>query len=125
MIEDDTRHFPQMDGQRIFKLALRHLPAVAEEVLNKAGLTMDDIDIVVPHQANLRINQAFQKRMELPEEKVFHNVQKYGNTTSASIPLALYDAIEQKRVDPEKSTVMIVALGAGLTWGGMIFRFGK
>ncbi len=125
MIKDDTRHFLQMDGQKIFKLALRHLPIVANEVLDKAGLTMDDIDIVVPHQANLRINQAFQKRMELPEEKVFHNVQKYGNTTAASIPLALYDAIEQKRVDPEKSTVMIVALGAGVTWAGMIFRFGK
>ncbi|MCP4163928.1 MAG: ketoacyl-ACP synthase III [Deltaproteobacteria bacterium] len=122
---DDARYYPIMDGTRIFKLALKLLPQTAVTALKQAGLTFDDIDLVIPHQANLRINQSFQKIMELPEDKVFHNIQKFGNTTAASIPLALDDAIEQNIVDPTKDTVMLIGLGAGVTWGTVIYRFGE
>ncbi len=116
-------HFPVMNGSAVFKLALRKLPEVARETLDKAGLTMDDIDLVIPHQANLRINQAFQKTMNVPDERIFHNIQRYGNTTAASIPIALDEAVEMGRIDREASTVLFIALGAGLTWGGSIYRF--
>jgi 3-oxoacyl-[acyl-carrier-protein] synthase-3 len=122
---NDARYYPNMDGSRIFKLALKLLPQTAMTALQKAGLTFDDIDLVIPHQANLRINQSFQKIMELPEDKVFHNIAKYGNTTAASIPLALDDAIEQSLVDPTKDTLMFIGLGAGVTWGTVIYRFGE
>lgn len=116
--------YPTMDGTRIFKLALRKLPEVTKEVLEQAGMTMDDIDMVIPHQANLRINEAYQKTLGIPSEKIFNNIQKYGNTTAATIPLALDETIEQGLVDPKKSTVLFVALGAGLTWAAQIHRFG-
>ena len=122
-LENDCRHYPAMDGKAIFKQALVKLPQVAKETLDKAGLGIDDIDLVIPHQANLRINQAFQQSMKLPEEKIFNNIQKFGNTTAASIPLALDDAVEQNLVDMTNSTILFVGLGAGLTWAGMIYRF--
>ncbi len=116
------RHYPVMDGKSVFKHAVRRLPQVAQEVLQKAGLAIADIDLFIPHQANLRINQAFQKAMDLPDEKVFHNIQRYGNTTAASIPIALDEAIE-KGLLKSGSTVMFLGLGAGLTWGAVIYRF--
>ena len=122
---DEGGHYPIMNGSAVFKLALRKLPEAANETLAKAGLTMDDVDLVIPHQANLRINQAFQKTFNLAEDRVFHNIQRYGNTTAASIPIALDEAIEQGRIDTANSTVLFVALGAGLTWGGALYRFGK
>lgn len=118
---EQGRQYPTMDGRTVFKQAVRRLPQVAREVLGKAGLTLDDIDIVIPHQANLRINQAFQQAMNLPDEKVFNNIQKYGNTTAASIPIALDEAIEIGRVK-SGSTVMFLGLGAGLTWGAAVYR---
>ena len=117
-------HYPYMDGQMVFKAAVRRLPQVAKETMEKAGLTVDDIDLFIPHQANLRINQAFAKFMKLPEEKVFHNIQQYGNTTAASIPIALDEAIEKNLIG-NGNTVMFLALGAGLTWGAVIYRFPK
>lgn len=120
---DEGRHFPKMDGKNIFKLAVKRLPEVTQKVLDKAGLTMDDIDLVIPHQANLRINQFYQKAMEIPDEKIYNNIQKLGNTTAGSIPIALDEAIEKKLIVPEKRTIIFSALGAGLTWGAMIYRF--
>lgn len=117
--------YPVMDGTRIFKLAVRKLPEITREILDKVGMTLDDIDLVIPHQANLRINEAYQRSLELPEGKVFNNIQKYGNTTAATIPIALDETIEQGLVDPKSSTVLFVALGAGLTWAAMIYRFGE
>ncbi len=117
--------FPIMDGTRIFKLALRKLPEVTREILEKTGMTLDDIDLVIPHQANLRINEAYQKTMGLPDSKIFNNIQKYGNTTAATIPIALDEVIEQGLVDTQSSTVLFLALGAGLTWAAMIYRFGE
>lgn len=119
---EQGRHLPRMDGKTVFKTAVRRLPRVAAEALEKAGLVKEDIDLFIPHQANYRINQGFQRAMDLPEEKVFHNVQHYGNTTAASIPMALDEALLQKRIG-SGSTVMFLGLGAGLTWGAVIYRF--
>ena len=119
----EGKHFPKMDGKTIFKEAVSRLPVVANEALQKAGLSIEDIDLIIPHQANLRINQFFQQSMKLPESKVFHNIQRYGNTTAASIPIALDEAIEQGLVK-EGSNVMFIGLGAGLTWGAVIYRMG-
>ncbi|MBC2715598.1 MAG: ketoacyl-ACP synthase III [Desulfobacteraceae bacterium] len=120
---DEGRQWPKMDGRNIFKLAVKRLPEVSQTVLDKAGLTIDDIDMVIPHQANLRINQFFQKSMNIPDEKIFNNIQKYGNTTAGTIPIALDEVIEQKLIPEEKSTLLFAGLGAGVTWGAMIFRF--
>ena len=118
----EGKHYPTMDGRNIFKHAVRRLPEVAAEVLKKAELPLEAVDLFIPHQANLRINQAFTKAMELPESKVFHNIQRYGNTTAASIPIALDEAIEMGRISAG-STVMFLGLGAGVTWGAVLYRF--
>ncbi len=118
---DEGRHWPQMDGKTIFKLAVQKLPEVVHEALEKADLALADIDLFIPHQANLRINQFFQQSLKLPEEKVFNNIQRYGNTTAASIPIALDEALEMKRIG-SGSTVLFLGLGAGLTWGAVIAR---
>lgn len=120
----EGRHYPLMDGRLVFKTAVKRLSQVAKDVLRKASLTVDDIDLFIPHQANLRINEAFAKHLNLPEEKVINNIQRFGNTTAASIPIALDEAIETKRIG-KGSTVVFLALGAGLTWGAVIYRFEK
>jgi 3-oxoacyl-[acyl-carrier-protein] synthase-3 len=119
---EERRHYPYMDGKAIFKEAVRRLPEVTKAVLKRAGLTKEDIDLYIPHQANLRINQFYQQMMKLPEEKVFHNIQRYGNTTAATIPLALDEAFEMGVIGPG-STVLFLALGSGVTWGANIHRF--
>jgi 3-oxoacyl-[acyl-carrier-protein] synthase-3 len=118
------RQYPHMDGRMIFKMAVGRLPKVARETLEKAQLTQDDIDLFIPHQANFRINKAFQKAMDLPDHKVYHNIQRYGNTTAASIPMAYDEALEQQVIKPG-NTVMFLGLGAGLTWGSVIYRLPK
>ena len=121
---DEGRHFPTMDGKNVFKLAVRRLPEVTNTVLQKAGLTLDDIDMIFPHQANLRINQFYQKAMDLPDEKMYNNIQKYGNTTAATIPISIDEALEKNLISDKKSTIVLSGLGAGVTWGAIIFRFG-
>lgn len=116
------RHYPSMDGKNIFKNAVRRLPEVTLEALEKAQIALDAVDLFIPHQANLRINQAFTRAMDLPERKVYHNIQRYGNTTAASIPLALDEAIEKGLLGPG-SVVMFLGLGAGVTWGAVLYRF--
>jgi 3-oxoacyl-[acyl-carrier-protein] synthase-3 len=118
---EEGRHYPKMDGKTIFKLAVQKLPEVVGEALAKAELAVEDIDLFIPHQANLRINQFFQQAMKLPENKVFHNIQRYGNTTAASIPIALDEALEMGVIG-SGSTVMFLGLGAGLTWGAVITK---
>lgn len=120
---DDPRFFPIMDGSAIFKKAVRMLPQVTQEVLKKTNVSLEEIDLIIPHQANMRINQAFGQFLKLDDDKIFHNIQKYGNTTAASIPLALHEAIEQGRVGEKGDTVLFVGLGAGLTWGSAVYRF--
>jgi 3-oxoacyl-[acyl-carrier-protein] synthase-3 len=112
---------PYMDGRTVFKLAVTLLPELARELLDKAGIQVQDLDMVVPHQANLRINEAFRDRMQIPKEKVYNNIQRYGNTTGATIPIAL-DELMEKGMLKSGDHVMFIGLGAGLTWGGVIYR---
>lgn len=119
---DDGRIWPKMDGRNIFKLAVKRLPEVTKIVLDKAGIRIDDVDMVFPHQANLLINQSYQKSLGIDDNRIYNNIQRYGNTTAGSIPIALDEAIE-KELLPEKSTVIFAGLGAGLTWGAMVYRF--
>ncbi len=114
--------FLQMQGREVFKHAVRNLVAVAREVLEQSQRTLEDVDLYVPHQANLRIIEAVGSRLQLPEEKVFANVQKYGNTSSASVPLALQDAREQGKIGQGTKT-MVASVGAGFTWGGGLIDF--
>ena len=114
-------YLPCMDGGAVFKLAVTLLPRVARELLEKAGIQPEDLDMVVPHQANLRINEAFRDRMKIPEEKVYNNIQQYGNTTAATIPIAL-DELMEKEMLKSGDNVMFIGLGAGLTWGGVLYR---
>jgi len=120
---DDARYYPVMDGPAIFKKAVRMLPQVINESLNKARISLDEIDLIIPHQANMRINQALGQFLKLDDNKIFHNIQKYGNTTAASIPLALHEAMEQGRIGKSGDVVLFAGLGAGLTWGSVIYKF--
>ena len=119
----EGRHYPKMDGKAIFKEAVSKLPVVANEALEKANLSISDIDLIIPHQANLRINQFFQQSLGLADSKIYNNIQRFGNTTAASIPLALDEAIERDLLK-EGDTVMFIGLGAGVTWGAVICRLG-
>ena len=114
-------HFPYMDGKTVFKLAVTLLPKVTKELLVKANMEIEDLDMVIPHQANLRINEAFRERMNIPEEKMYNNIQRYGNTTAATIPIALDELMEKNMLKP-KDTIMLIGLGAGLTWGGVVYE---
>lgn len=120
---DDPRYYPVMDGPAIFKKAVRMLPRVINEALEAAGIGLDQIDLIIPHQANKRINQAVGQFLKMDAGKVFHNIENYGNTTAASIPLALHEAMDQGRIGKPGQTVVFTGLGAGLTWGACIYRF--
>ena len=96
----DRRNFVQMQGSDVFKFATRIMGTAMEEALGNAGMTAADMDLFIPHQANLRIIEAASKRLNLPSEKVFVNIQDYGNTSAAAIPIALCEAVEQGRVYP-------------------------
>ncbi len=121
MLEDGL-HFPHMEGRKVFKLAVELLPKVILELLDRNGLSLSDVDLLVPHQANLRINQMVARRLELREDQVFNNIQRYGNTTAASIPIALHEACQAGRVK-SGDLVVLAALGAGMTWGANLIRW--
>ncbi len=112
---------PVMDGRAVFKLAVTRMPEVTREVLTRCGYTIADLGLLIMHQANLRINEASQKALGLPAEKVHNNIQKYGNTTSATLPIAFHEARQQGKA-PEGSLVAFTALGAGLHWGSVLVR---
>lgn len=118
----EGRHFPYMEGRRVFKLAVELLPRVINELLDANSLSLSDVDLLVPHQANLRINQMVARRLGLREDQVFNNIQKYGNTTAASIPIALHEAAQAGRVK-SGDLVVLAALGAGMTWGASLIRW--
>lgn len=111
-----------MEGRAVFKEAVTRMSAAARQVLAKAGVELSDVALVVPHQANQRILQAVAKSLDLPPEKLFSNVHEYGNTGSASVPLALTQAREQGRIAPG-DLVLLAAFGAGFHWGAMLLRF--
>jgi len=112
---------PVMDGRKVFKLAVTRMPKVTKELLSERGLSLEDVDLLVMHQANLRINEAAQKFLGLPDEKVHNNIQRYGNTTSATLPLCFHEAREEGKIGPG-SLVAFAALGAGLHWGAALLR---
>ena len=114
--------FPYMDGQSVFKKAVVKFPEVIQESLTKNGMTLEDLDLLVPHQANLRISQFIQQKLNLRDDQVFNNIQKYGNTTAASVPIALSEAWEQGKVK-EGDLICLAAFGAGFTWGSAIIRW--
>ncbi|MFW5936687.1 MAG: 3-oxoacyl-ACP synthase III family protein [Desulfosalsimonas sp.] len=119
---DQGRHFPVMDGRNVYKLALTRLPEVSYQALEKAGVAVEDVDLIIPHQANMRINQGFQKAMNVSEDKMYHNIQRFGNTTAGSIPIALDEALE-KGIIGKSSTVLFAGLGAGVTWAALVYQF--
>jgi len=112
---------PIVEGREVFKLAVTLMPEVIEELLERNSLTLDDLDLVVMHQANLRINEAAQKRLGLPDHKVFNNIQRYGNTTAATLPMAYHEARAAGHGKPG-DLVCFVALGSGLNWGSLLYR---
>jgi 3-oxoacyl-[acyl-carrier-protein] synthase-3 len=118
----DRSHLVRMAGREVFKAAVRSMAEAADRALDAARLTGKDIDLMIPHQANIRIIEATAKHANIPMDKVFVNVDRYGNTSSASIPIALDEAIESGRVR-DGSTVLFVAFGAGFTWASMVVRF--
>jgi len=111
-----------MNGREVFKEAVRRMSQGARQVLAKAELTLEDVHLVVPHQANLRILQAVARELELPFDKFFVNLQEYGNTGSASIPLALFEARQQHRISPG-DLVLLTSFGAGFHWSASLLRF--
>ncbi|WP_342566046.1 beta-ketoacyl-ACP synthase III [Paenibacillus sp. FSL R7-0345] len=116
---EDKKHFIYMNGREVFKFAVRVMGTATERVLTKAGLSKENIDLFVPHQANIRIIQSAMQRLDLPEEKCVINVDRYANTSAASIPLALVEAAEEGRMK-EGDTVLMVGFGGGLTWGASV-----
>ncbi|CAH1059273.1 beta-ketoacyl-ACP synthase III [Paenibacillus pseudetheri] len=116
---EDKKHFIYMNGREVFKFAVRVMGSATERVLTKAGLGKEDVDLFVPHQANIRIIQSAMQRLDLPPEKCVINVDKYANTSAASIPLALVEAAEEGRMK-EGDTVLMVGFGGGLTWGASV-----
>ena len=119
---NDESYFPYMNGQFVFKNAVVRFSEVIMEGLMKNNLQKEDIDMLIPHQANLRIAQFIQKKFGLTDDQVFNNIQKYGNTTAASIPIALTEAWEQGKVK-EGDTVVLAAFGSGFTWGSVIIKW--
>jgi 3-oxoacyl-[acyl-carrier-protein] synthase III len=118
----ERSHYMKMAGREVFKAAVRAMAEACDEALTRAGVTADQIDLLIPHQANLRIIDATAKHAGIPMSKVMVNLDRYGNTSSASIPLALDQAIAEGRVAPG-SLVLLVAFGAGFTWGSAVVRW--
>jgi 3-oxoacyl-[acyl-carrier-protein] synthase-3 len=112
-----------MDGKEIFRKAVRAVVESAEQAISEAGLTPDQIDLMVPHQANLRIITAVCQRLGIPEERAVIVIDRYGNTSSASIPLALADALEEGRLQPGQH-VLLTGFGGGMTWASAVLRWG-
>ncbi|MDR4937481.1 beta-ketoacyl-ACP synthase III [Rossellomorea marisflavi] len=113
-----------MNGREVFKFAVRQMGESSINVINKAGLDKEDVDFLIPHQANIRIMEAARQRLELPVEKMSKTVNKYGNTSAASIPISLVEDLEAGRVK-EDDVVVMVGFGGGLTWGAIVMRWGK
>ena len=115
-------HFFKMKGNEIFKVAVRNMSDISAEMLAKAGFSVEDVDLVIPHQANQRITDAVASRLGVPEEKVYSNIAEHGNTSSASIPIAMDECIQAGKIK-EGSLVLLTAFGGGITWGGTVLRF--
>jgi 3-oxoacyl-[acyl-carrier-protein] synthase-3 len=121
-LEAKTNTIQMAAGNEVFKLAVRAMEEASLEALKRNGLEVKDLDLVITHQANMRIIAALGQRLGLPEEKVYHNIQRVGNTSAASIPLALDEAVRAGRVK-EGDLVLFAAFGGGLTWGASLVRW--
>jgi 3-oxoacyl-[acyl-carrier-protein] synthase-3 len=119
---EEQRIWIEMDGSGIFRIGTRSMISASIEVCTKAGISIEDVSLFIPHQANIRIIEAVRRRLRIPNEKVFINVDRYGNTSSASVPLALDEAIRAGRVR-SGDIVLMVAFGAGLAWGASLVKF--
>jgi 3-oxoacyl-[acyl-carrier-protein] synthase-3 len=117
----EGRHIPEMDGRQVFRMAVTKMPEVIHELLKENGYSIDDVSLLIAHQANLRINEAVQKSLGLPSERVYNNIQKYGNTTAATIPIAYDECRRAGRIKPG-DLVCFVGLGAGFHWGAALMR---
>lgn len=120
--QEDESYYPYMNGQFVFKNAVVRFSEVINEGLQTNNLQVSDIDMLIPHQANLRISQFIQQKFKLTDDKVFNNIQKYGNTTAASIPIALTEAWQEGKIK-EGDLVVLAAFGSGFTWGSAIIRW--
>ncbi len=120
---DERLHYLKMNGNDVFRFAVKAMPEAIEEGLRRAGLGVDQIDLLVPHQANQRIIDAAMRRFHLDPSRVTNNIARYGNTSVATIPVALWEARQEGRVKPG-DVVVLVAFGAGLTWGSNVIRWG-
>ncbi len=118
-IDEDA--FIQMQGREVYKLAVRSMAQSCQEILEKNNISLKDLAYVVPHQANMRIIEAVCERLEVPEEKRFVNVHKYGNTSASSIPIALAELLEEQNVE-ENNIILLTSFGAGLTWGSILLK---
>jgi 3-oxoacyl-[acyl-carrier-protein] synthase-3 len=112
---------PIVEGREVYKVAVRLMPEVVETILQRNGYGVDDLKLLIMHQANLRINEGVQKRLGLPDDKVYNNIDKYGNTTSATLPMAFHEARTARGLQ-SGDLVCFVALGSGLTWGAALYR---
>lgn len=119
---DNREHFFKMKGNELFKVAVRSMSDISKEMLDKTGYTVEDVDIVIPHQANQRITDAVASRLGVPEEKVYSNIAFHGNTSSASIPIAMDECLETGKIK-EGDLVLLTAFGGGVTWGATVIRF--
>lgn len=119
---DEGDIWPKMKGREVFRVAVTKMPEVIEEALSFNGLSLDQIKLFIPHQANLRINQFSAAKLGLPEEKFFSNIERYGNTTAGSIPIAMGEALEQGAFG-DGDYVVLVAFGAGFTWGATVIHW--
>ena len=119
---ESGRTVPIVEGREVFRLAVTLMPEVMLEILRRNGLGLGDVALTIFHQANLRINEAVQKRLGLPTERVYNNIQRYGNTTAATIPIALHEVIEQGLVK-RGDLLCFVGLGSGLNWGAVLYRY--
>lgn len=118
----DNCGYIKMKGRELFKVAVRNMEDVCREVLKMAGMSPGDVDVVIPHQANVRIINSLAEKLGIPKERFFVNIERYGNTSAASIPIALHEAVKEGRVK-RGDTVLFTAMGGGLTWGAVLIRF--
>lgn len=119
---DSRMHYLKMRGNELFKIAVKSMTMAAQKVLEQAGLTFRDVDLIVPHQANSRIIMAVAKKLGIPEDRIYLNIEKYGNMSSASTVTALVEAVKEGRVK-KGDIILLDAFGAGLVWGASVIKW--
>jgi len=119
---DEKRHFPRMDGRHVFKHAVTRMPEVLKESLAASSIKIDDVDLFLFHQANLRINEFVAQKLEIPAERTFSNIERFGNCSAASIPMLLAEAERNGKLSPGQ-IVTLTAFGSGFTWGSAVLRW--